>query len=1179
MAQNAFSLARKTLNLTDNAPVPPAYLDELTTHVALYPNDINFTVTLQKSRGFGVAVCREAGCDNVPVALGPRADAVDGGRSEGFGSLLAYRNHVIHADNHKAKRNQRLRSTVLNPLNTPMPMVKPEPTESTIPRKRPSGSIFIQPQSSPSAKKLKRENTNPSLASPTKMNAADSAEIRLQITNIQLQISHQQNLLDRVLRKKRQSKADATRILTYQAEIRKLRQKKADLDASLPRAGASPIKRTGSLVKTESNPMIPHYNPASSSKVKMEDVKPTLDVKSTLPVKPRAGAYSSDDEMDVDPVNTLDKIGHAIPYIAPLAGSENFDEDGNWHGRGRDTFQGPQARADDIDKFLIEAGNAEYFESNVKIEDALKALGLKATHELIPGLEIPLMPHQLLAVSWMVACEQKKSLRGGILSDEMGLGKTVQMIATMVKNQPQDKKVKTTLILCPLALLPQWTSEIETKTNLGWRIHIYHGSNKVKKKSDLLAYDIVITTYGTMALEWPDPEADLKKQKAKAKAKKNNDDFVVSDDDDNSDASVKLVSKGKSKKKGLLFEVDFYRVVLDEAQQIRNKRTRISRAVTDLSAELRWCLTATPIVNALVDVFGLLRFLRIRPFHDWSEFNKNIALYEKKQPNVAASRLQTVFNLCLLRRLKTTELDGKRLIELPEKKLEVVSLQFSDEEREIYTQLETRQQAQFNRFLRAGSVLKNYASVLTMLLRLRQLCSHPALIQENGSYFLAPGEGDESIKYRDVLTRARNEVGAEFVTKMKAKRLELALRSIEAEKESLDAAAEIDDCPICFDAITDAVVTACGHEFCNDCIINFLQTAPLEENAGLKANERPCPACRTAICADNLFPVAAFEPTDAELANQTDEPDADSDIVEVVLDAKGKGKAKAKRPARKASKKFVVDSDEEEDDDQEDDYVDSDMDDFIVQSDEDEDEKDLKKEMRSRLKKKAKPMVILDSDEEEDTPEVNEVLIGHRKKKLTKEELKMMPRFLPSTKMKAMMEYIKKLAEEKPDEKTLVVSQWTSCLSIVSDYLQEVGIPHVKYQGDMTPAQRQSSVNVFMSKDKARVMLMSLKCGGVGLNLTRANNVVSLDLAWSPAIDHQAFDRVHRLGQHRPVLVQRLVIENTVEDRIMALQERKQNLADGSLGEGKGKKIGRLTVGELANLFGLDHRGRVLPKA
>lgn len=117
----------------------------------------------------------------------------------------------------------------------------------------------------------------------------------------------------------------------------------------------------------------------------------------------------------------------------------------------------------------------------------------------------------------------------------------------------------------------------------------------------------------------------------------------------------------------------------------------------------------------------------------------------------------------------------------------------------------------------------------------------------------------------------------------------------------------------------------------------------------------------------------------------------------------------------------------------------------------------------------------------------------------------------------------------------------------------------------MNRSQRDTAVRVFMSKDKAKIMLMSLKCGGVGLNLVRANRVISLDLGWSEAIESQAFDRVHRLGQQRDVFVERMVIKNTVEDRVLALQERKKGLADGSLGEGNGKKVGRLSVKELAN--------------
>lgn len=133
-----------------------------------------------------------------------------------------------------------------------------------------------------------------------------------------------------------------------------------------------------------------------------------------------------------------------------------------------------------------------------------------------------------------------------------------------------------------------------------------------------------------------------------------------------------------------------------------------------------------------------------------------------------------------------------------------------------------------------------------------------------------------------------------------------------------------------------------------------------------------------------------------------------------------------------------------------------------------------------------------------------------------------------------------------------------------------------RYQGDMSADERDRSLMKFMNGKSRKIMLLSLKCGGVGLNLVRANRVISLDLAWSPAVEAQAFDRVHRIGQLTEVQVDRLTIANSVEQRIGELQARKQQIADGSLGEGTGKKVGKLSVAEIAGLFGLNARGERL---
>ncbi|KAL4073393.1 SNF2 family N-terminal domain-containing protein [Scleroderma citrinum] len=832
------------------------------------------------------------------------------------------------------------------------------------------------------------------------------------------------------------------------------------------------------------------------------------------------------------------------------------DVDRNTHGSGEDQYIAPSKNPDDINKFLIAAGNSEQFDGNASVTKALEKLKLPSLYSMLPGMAVSLLPHQTIGVAWALDRE-KGSDKGGCLGDEMGLGKTVQTIALMVINASNNSMCKTNLIVAPMALLDQWKLEIETKTNNlkcliyhGKQAHMHHGPSKPKQKTELMKYDVVLTTYHTLALEWPDLEAE-EVARRKIRKRKRSDLFVVSDPEDDRRA------KRKKRELGLLFQIRWYRIIIDEAQNIRNRRTRISRSVTDLEATYRWCLTGTPIVNGLVDAYPLFRFIRLRPWYDWDDFNSHISRIEKKNPSLASTRLQAIFKMILLRRKKDSLLDGKRLIELPLKTVTLKKLAFSQEEREIYQMVEARSQAKFNRFLRTGTVLKNYHQVLVMLLRLRQICVHPVLIQETCDALVASNELNGGRDLKAERARATRLVSAEFVSKLTRQYKEAAMARILAERESADAIADADECPVCMDSPTDAIVTACGHTFCRECIVNVLNGPCVvdEENPQkYKGNERACPSCRSAISGDRIFIREAFEPQDHDLVEAGPshcKADTYSGVEtlhmseNILRDSKGKGKAK-KRLHRRRS---ICNSDCEGYDDN--------LSDFIVEDDEDEDS-------RRELKPLKRKRMIVESDDDIEEDE-RETIFGHKESYVPTNEVKMLSRFLPSTKMKKMMEHLREWAEEHPDEKTIVISQWTEALKLVSNYLVENSIGHVKYQGSMNREQRDKAVRVFMLSDKAPVMLMSLKCGGVGLNLTRANRVISLDLGWSEAIENQAFDRVHRLGQQRNVFVQRLVIENTVEDRILALQERKRNLADGSLGEGNGKKIGRLNVRELAN--------------
>jgi hypothetical protein len=144
-----------------------------------------------------------------------------------------------------------------------------------------------------------------------------------------------------------------------------------------------------------------------------------------------------------------------------------------------------------------------------------------------------------------------------------------------------------------------------------------------------------------------------------------------------------------------------------------------------------------------------------------------------------------------------------------------------------------------------------------------------------------------------------------------------------------------------------------------------------------------------------------------------------------------------------------------------------------------------------------------------------------------------------SSKLDVLMETLEEALSE--GHKALVFSQWTSLLDLVEPELNKLGVRFVRLDG--STSDRAGVVKEFQESPQVGVMLLSLRAGGVGLNLTAADHVFLLDPWWNPAAEDQAADRAHRIGQERPVLVHRLVAKDSVEERILALQERKRRLS------------------------------------
>lgn len=162
---------------------------------------------------------------------------------------------------------------------------------------------------------------------------------------------------------------------------------------------------------------------------------------------------------------------------------------------------------------------------------------------------------------------------------------------------------QTTLIIGPLSLVRQWEEEILKKTKLSHRLSVFVYHSTKATTDDLLRYDVVLTTYGTIAQE-------LKRLE----------NFHV----ENGNRNIDFNDRANALKFPLLHPTKaiFHRVVLDEAQCIKNKKTRTAKACYELKATHRWCLTGTPMMNGVIELFSLVHFLRIKPYCVWESFRQ-----------------------------------------------------------------------------------------------------------------------------------------------------------------------------------------------------------------------------------------------------------------------------------------------------------------------------------------------------------------------------------------------------------------------------------------------------------------------------------------------------------------------------------------------------------------------------
>jgi len=380
--------------------------------------------------------------------------------------------------------------------------------------------------------------------------------------------------------------------------------------------------------------------------------------------------------------------------------------------------------------------------------------------------------------------------------------------------------------------------------------------------------------------------------------------------------------------------------------------------------------------------------------------------------------------------------------------------------------VESKSQLKFNRYLRKGTVSNNYANILVMLLRLRQICCHPHLIKDLGVQVSTDGIPEDDLKSRaatldaDVVRRLQDAEGFE--------------------------------CPICFESeINPTILIPCGHTCCGECFQKLIDPARAAQEGN--NNGARCPQCRGELSSQKITDFRhfckVFCPEKFEALRRGIEGDSPGLYDEL-------------------NERANEDDDESDDSDDDEDVDDGDptLGGFIV--DDEESEHDVRGGNRAHFFPNNDEAMLDAVPAEHEAPrrkptEKKKVTLAQlkqqslRSRTAKKKYLKRLRKdFTSSAKIDKTMELLGEIQANDPTEKTLIFSQFTTLLDLLEVPLSRKKFRYQRYDGSMRFEDRVEAVNQFMDSATENIMLISLKAGNAGLNLNKASQVIILDPFW-----------------------------------------------------------------------------------
>ncbi|ETN42213.1 uncharacterized protein HMPREF1541_04154 [Cyphellophora europaea CBS 101466] len=678
---------------------------------------------------------------------------------------------------------------------------------------------------------------------------------------------------------------------------------------------------------------------------------------------------------------------------------------------------------------------------------------------------------------------------GGLLADEMGLGKTIMSIANIIDGRPDDEEqLRATLIVAPNAILTQWMHQItqHSGNNYPKNYTIFKSRNLAGLGYDPVAmlgsFDIVITSYSELLKSMPKKLYPAWLTTPAAKEKWWEDHFQAT--------------------KGILHQVKWRRIILDEAQQIKNHESRTSESAWRLSGKYRWAITGTPVLNSIEEFYAFFRFLKVKNTGDFTLWKDN---YCKKGSAAALKRLNTLLQKFMIRRTHQDKMFGKPIVQLPRVTQSDLYLDFNPIEKAVYEIVRERFVAKINGFAKSGTINKNYTFIFVLLLRLRQLTANILLIQKTlkdllerpdlkklwaltessdpelaaaggGGLLLGLQEGLRNLGPSDraneggttlsSVQRMDESVSTNDVSGAATHRFQKYLQSMLDQGKSDNANREA-LCHFCSQPPENRCITPCGHVYCYACLMELSHTARAQHETMVR-----CTECGTRFNKIEAFPDESTSGDRSESAT----PGVD-----------------------------------------------------------------VQKRRRSTPNS---------ASLEEDI-----------------DWLSMPGPVLHSTKVIAAIDKMEKWFEADPETKVLVFSQWRALIKIFMLVCREKKWGQAAFHGALSFEARDAAIQKFSTDPKCKVLIAAMKAGGVGLNLTAANKVILIDLWWNSAMETQAFCRAFRIGQEREVEIVRLIIKNTIDTKMIAMQRRK-DAEIAAVMDSKNREAA-FTSKELLALFGI----------